>query len=276
MRAAVTQRKPETLRAARDESGFTLVELLVVLSTGLIVFSGLFAILDVTMSQSTKIYSRIDANQRARIAFETLERELHSGCFSTSVRPIRTGSTGSSLRFFSAPGTAASVIPVEHRITFDSSAGTLTDRTYSLGPAPDYTPGSVIATNVLLSNVAAAPSKPVFQYFAFADSAPYVDAYDRQFKFLFNGENPLPSGTKTGVGGTTVAPNTKPAARPLADGSVMDSAVEVLTTLRVGPTGGSLQRSTEASAFHTVSNSVVLRLTPIPTDSTSSAVQPCV
>lgn len=273
----MTDRWQEARRAAHDEQGFTLVELLVVLSAGLIVVSGLFAVLDMTMTQSTRVYSRIDATQRARTAFETMERQLHSGCFSTSVPPIRQGSTDDTIRFASAEGSAASVTPIEHEISFDAGLESLTDTTYNLTGPPPYTRGAPIGTQVLLSNVAAG-SAPVFQYFDFQDSTPYTDTYDRPFKFLFDGENPLPSGSM--LGGSPVAP-TPPPARPLLASSGLsredaDATVEVMTTLRVGPSGGSLQNSELADAFHTVSNAVVLRLTPIANNENNGTVPPCV
>ena len=262
---------------ARDEGGFTLVELLVVLGAGLVVVSGLFAVLDMTLTQSTRVYSRIDATQRARTAFETMERQLHSSCFSTAVPPIRQGSTANSISFVSAEGSAATVEPVEHQITFSAAQKSLTDTTYELNGNPPYTRGAVIGTDTLLNNVAAG-TKPVFQYFAFRESTPYTDAFDRPFHFLFDGENPLPSGTK--LNGSAVAPNTRPAAQPLLTTSGLgqadaNAAVEILTTIRVGPSGGSNQNANLSSAFHTVSNAVVLRLTPIANDATNPVVTPC-
>ena len=88
------------------QRGFTLVELLVGMVAAMVVSSGLFTILDVTLHQTTRTQSRVDATQRARNALETIENEMHSACVEHRVIPIRQGSTASSVIFLSQYGNA--------------------------------------------------------------------------------------------------------------------------------------------------------------------------
>jgi hypothetical protein len=249
-------------RSARrlgGERGFALLELMVAIGGGIIVIAALVFLLTVTLRESSRSLTRIDATAHARVEVETLMNELHSACTAYGVTPIETGSTGTSLIFTSAYGDAADPTTVQHTISWNPTTGALTDTTSA-------------GTTTLLSNVAeyANPSggatTPMFQYFAYeqpANSAGvgYTDGAGNQLMMLLDG-------TKVPVPGTT---NTYPANNPVPLGTPLTStestsAVEVVMTLVVGASG-TAPENTSLSGGGTndeISDSAVMRLTPAP------------
>ena len=231
-----------TSRALGAERGFTLVELLVVMASGILVASALFTILDVTLHQTTRTFSRVDATQRARNVLERIENEMHSACVANDVRPIFSGSTDTSVSFWSGYGNAVNVTPLKRTISFDSTTGKLTESVYPLasGTSPSTWQASATpsSTETLLTNVAQSGSTPVFQYYELTEPG-----------------------------------NTLPLQVPLtADGA--ENASEVGITLVVKPTGGTHQNVNLAA--NTVTNSVLLRLTPISNpDGQAEEFPPC-
>ncbi len=237
------------------ERGFTLVEMLVVMLAGTVVMIALFTILDVTLNQATRAFSKVDATQRTRTALETIENELHSACVVGGVTPIQAGSSSSSLMFVSQYGTAPSPTPIWHVIALNGTA--LTDSTYSVaGTAPSWTQGSALSppSTTLLTNVLSAG----FQYFAYqeplqSNGQPYTDGAGNPYMMLEDGINTVP--------GTSVRPAASPLATPLSVTNAQQAA-EVLINLVVGPGGGAGENTNIADAADTVSDAVVLRLTP--------------
>lgn len=215
----------------RGERGFTLVELVVAMSAGMVVATGLFTILDVTLHQTTRTFSRVDATQRARTALDTIGNEMHSACVEDQVIPIRKDSNANNVIFLSAYGGAVNPTPQVHKLSFDPVGATLKDTTYTAtGNAPNWTydANTPVQTTTILTNVAQSGSTPVFQYYASSAT----------------GQVPV---TPSGTGLTETQSET---------------VTEVRITLVVKPAGGSNEDTSLAP--NTVTNSVVLRLTPIP------------
>jgi prepilin-type N-terminal cleavage/methylation domain-containing protein len=218
-----------------DQRGFTLAELLVVMASGLIVASALFTIFDVTLRQTTRTFSRIDATQRARTVLERISNEMHSACVANRTTPIvhqqapLIESTTTSVYFWSGFGNAVAVTPVMRRITFDSSTSKLTESVYPVvsGDTPNtWVPSTTASsTQTLLTNVAQSPGTNVFQYFA-----------------------------SSAAGQTTLT-------APLNE-LESETTTEVRITLVVKPTGGHNQDVNLSN--NTVTNSVSMRLTPTP------------
>ncbi len=74
---------------SRRSSGFTLIELLVAMSIATVVSLAAFSIITFATQQVLHNAERGDAQQRVRIALENLMLELHSGCVSAPVTPLR-------------------------------------------------------------------------------------------------------------------------------------------------------------------------------------------
>ena len=58
---------------AGEENGFTLVELLIVIAAGTVLMLALFAMLDMTLRQTSRTFTMTDATGRAQFVTETLE-----------------------------------------------------------------------------------------------------------------------------------------------------------------------------------------------------------
>ena len=246
-----------TRSALRRQDGFTLIELLVVMLTSAIIMLALFAILDFTLVQTSRTFTRVDATQRSRTQLEALENELHSACVSSGSTPLQPGSSGSALNFISYFGDAASPTPLWHSVVF--SGGTLTDSQYNVtGASPNWQQGTLQKTVPLLAHAAQVGSAPMFQYFAY-QQAPngsggyYTDGGGNPYMLLLDGTSSVP--------GTSIIPAASPLATPLSTAGAQQAA-EVLINLSVGPGGGSGERTSFADGAVSAADSVVLRLTP--------------
>lgn len=217
---------------SHSEAGFTLVEVLVAMVLGLIVSGALFAILEVSLHQSSGVVDRVSANQRGRIAMENLITEMHSSCVASEYTPIEKGSTGSKLLLVSEPSIEASPEKVTlHELLFNSATGKLTDTYYasqSGSVAPNWTfSSSATKTVTLLTSVSEAETGgkkiPLFQYF------PYEGA----------------------------SLSATPLSNPLTEESAEEAAA-VVVTFKVAPENG----NTKTNRSVTLADTAVLRYAP--------------
>jgi prepilin-type N-terminal cleavage/methylation domain-containing protein len=267
-------------RRLRDDRGFTLVELLATMAAGAVVMAGVTTVIAVTLHQTSTTFTSVDATERGRTILETIATELHSACVADNETPIQGGANGSqdsdpnNLVFLSQFGTSANPTPVEHKITFNAAAGTLTDNTYTStgGSAPNWTFGSTPATSkVLLTNVAATPTTgnqtiPVFQYFAYE---PYTDANGNTDEMLMDGSSSVP--------GTTNLPNPDPlpATGGLSQANAA-SAAEVIITMNVGGAGHTGEETKLTDTYDNLTRSIVFRFTPAADTTAGNATfEPC-
>jgi hypothetical protein len=267
--------------AAAGEAGFTMMELVVAMALGLVVLTTIVTILRVTLTQAAGTFSAVDSTQRARTTLTGIEQELQSSCMSSGVTPIQGGSTASSLIFLSAYGNAAQPTPIEHDIAFSPAAGTLVDYQYAVtgGSAPDWTfsvtPSS---STTLLTNVAQSGATAPFQYFAYQEAPNgqggyYADGGGNPYMMLLDGSSSVPN----------TSPAVIPAASPLTDALPTgltalgaQGAAEVLITLSVGPSKTKAEAYARSTGRLTVTDSIVLRLTPPPNNTESGGTfAPC-
>jgi prepilin-type N-terminal cleavage/methylation domain-containing protein len=247
------------LALASPQGGFTLPELLVSMIAGLVVMGALFTILDVTLHQTSRTYTELDVTQHARPTIEAMENELHSACIGGNTAPIQVGSDANNLIFVTQYGTAASLVPQWHQITYNAAAKTLTESVYAVtGSAPNWTRAAQVGTTrTLLTNVqqrlagSPATAQPVFQYFSYEPA--YTDSSGNTDMIVLDGLNTVP--------GPTTFPNPDPLATPL---SAVDApnTVEVLINMVVGASGAPGQNASLSGVNDTVTDAVLLRLTP--------------
>lgn len=241
----------------RRSAGFTLIELVVAMAAGIVVLFALSGLMIATLHQSQQTFTRIDATRQARTALATIENELHSACLGASA-PIQAGSSADSLAFVSFYGTSASPTPVWHQLSFDPTAGTLTDTSYNVtGSAPNWVQGMLASPNLLLANVRRqATNTPVFQYYAYQQVG--TDAAGRTYWVIPDGTNLNP------LTGTVVAPNALDSSSGLAS-TVAGTVVEVVINLSVGATSSTLNAPVTSTVNNApVTDAISLRLTTPP------------
>jgi type II secretory pathway pseudopilin PulG len=217
--------RPRRLTLA-DESGFSLIELLVAMISGVVVCFALFAILNITSDQTSRLTNYAQATQQGRLAMTKIVDALHSACVTNGFAPILTNSGESELRFINAYSEEA-VIPKsqfnEQKIVWNKATETLTDYTYPATkeiswPNFEYSSTASPSTGVQLArNVTQTETGgkkvPIFQYFA------------------YTGE----SSESATTGLSTL--NTKPLEVPLTE-KTAPTAASVLVTFSAGPNEG--------------------------------------
>lgn len=170
-----------TASSLGDESGTTMVELLVGMAMGMVVMVGLTMMIILVLHGTSRVDARVEATDNARVAVTGVMEELHSACISPQIAPIRTGSTGTELIFWhAAAGEAGAVapIPVKSKIAYSdgTGTGTLTQTDYAQvgGTSPNWTfegeegNHGTGSTRTLLTNVAPPPgSTNVFTYYKY-------------------------------------------------------------------------------------------------------------
>ncbi|MFI5121747.1 MAG: prepilin-type N-terminal cleavage/methylation domain-containing protein [Vicinamibacteria bacterium] len=274
-------------RVRSDQAGFTLTELLVVLVVSIVVILALFTYQDVVLRQTTRVFAKVDATQRARTTMETIQARLRSACMAENVTPIQSGSTGTSLSFVSKYGSAAQLTPEKHVIALNTGTGMLTDSIYQVtgGGTPNWTFSSTASSTVtLLDHVSQVSGTPLFRYYRYdvaRDSGgnPYLDAAGNTYLLLLDGTGTLPTGTTTSTGGN-VPPGTIPANSPTTMTTPLSTAdarlaASVSITMQVGAAGKLGSNTTIADAPVVVQDAVVLRLTPVPSEGNLPTVPPC-
>lgn len=180
-----------TARYRSGEAGFTMVELLVAMATGLVVLFAAFGLIDLATRVGAQVTDRVDATTEARSAMENLVQELNSGCVASDISPVQPSTSGitpavstdsTHLVFVAGLGQSKtidqgeSITPVEHVVSLKSN-GSLVDTSYAYvsgqGPtlqtAPGWTFGpNPIGSHVLLTHVQAQTGLPMFQYYSFS------------------------------------------------------------------------------------------------------------
>lgn len=220
-----------------NESGTTLVELMVALMAGLVIISTLTMVILTTMHGSARVTARVEATQRARLALVRLMQELHSACVTPELAPVQTNSEGNSLRFLHQTGEAVQPTPVYSVVSF--SEGTLSQQDYSVsGTAPNWQQSSPIGgPTTLLTGVSPIPSSSsIFSYYRYENGTI------------------ASSSQKTPLEATEAA-----------------LTVEVRAGLRVEPEHTPVK---DAGAAADVTNAATLRLTP-PSFNEGSPSKPC-
>ena len=251
-------------RAASCEDGFTLVELVVVMMSGMVIVMATFGLIDVTIRQTTRSIDRVEATQKARSGMEDLVQELNSGCVVAGISPVQAtsaagitpavNSDGQDLVFVSGLGSGATVNPVEHVVSYDTSKLTLTDAQYlNTGGSPPtaYSPSTwTFSPTPYTSHVTSNVTSVSFTYYSYSNPANSVA----------NSLNGTPAALTTPLNATW----------PPTGGltNLAGSVARIDIAWRVGPRDG----STDPLRLVTMNNSVVFRITP-PTPTTSNL--PC-
>jgi prepilin-type N-terminal cleavage/methylation domain-containing protein len=149
----------------RRQGGFTLIELMIAISVGMIVTLAAFSLLDRSVIQTGKTTDRVDSTQRGRIAMDQITRHLRSQVCpipavpSTKPPPIDYGD-GNTITFWAFFGTR-NFNPERHTIAWNPNTESITE---SVDSGPN-TP--VTRTSTLLSSARLPNNVPLFTYYAY-------------------------------------------------------------------------------------------------------------
>jgi prepilin-type N-terminal cleavage/methylation domain-containing protein len=163
-------------RLRSDQSGFSLIELLMAMALGSIVLTALMTLFLNGVTGAVKVQDRVEALQRGRITMDRVVTLLNSQtCVlnpdGTGQAPIRDGQNNQ-VAFYAGLGVVDSD-PTIYRLSYDATTKRMTEAqflpsrsgavlSYPTYPAsPDST--HVIGTNILPTN----PGDPIFRYWQF-------------------------------------------------------------------------------------------------------------
>jgi prepilin-type N-terminal cleavage/methylation domain-containing protein len=199
--------------AVRDEEGFTLVELLVVILIGSVVMLALFGLVDMALPASRRINDRVETDSTGRNAMDRVVRELRTASCA------RTGKTAAGAPIYQAPIGDAAELSTGTKVTFyatlvgsDTAAyaperrqfeivgSQLVERRWTAsGTDGSFTwpAGNRQSDQVLADNVVQAGAVPVFTYYVddasgnllqvvtpTATDLPHIVQVDVRFKVL--------------------------------------------------------------------------------------------
>jgi prepilin-type N-terminal cleavage/methylation domain-containing protein len=164
------------MSGARDEQGFTLVEVIVSLFIGTIVVLASYMVLDASGVLAKKAQDRVDAAQRGRQAMEIIGADLRSQvCLPGAIPPMVAGSTADDVTFYSNLGDETT--PPQRRRIFvqgNSLIEQMWQGTYS-GAGTTLTvnwPATVTKQRTLLQPIAKVGTTPYFRYWGFDANLP--------------------------------------------------------------------------------------------------------
>lgn len=163
-------------RLRSEESGFTLLELVVASMVGTVVLLAAFQLLDSSVLLSGKVTDRVDRTQRARQAMETITSELRSQVCVRAGEPAIVDGQETSVTFYAFLGSGA-YVPDMRQIYWDNGSNSIIERVWpGTGVAPDTTfPASPTSSRVLLTDVRPPPpGTPMFTYYGTGATEPFV------------------------------------------------------------------------------------------------------
>jgi Prokaryotic N-terminal methylation motif len=161
-------------RAARNESGQTLVELMIGMVIGLVVLGAAFMILDAATPLAARTQDRIDAYQRGRLTMDVISSELRSQVCLPGAIPaiIPVNSNQNEIWFYSNTGDDAQA-PQRRRIYLAGNAimEDLWKGTFAANGSVTFQVDPT-STRTLISPVALVPGADLFSYWGFDANLP--------------------------------------------------------------------------------------------------------
>jgi prepilin-type N-terminal cleavage/methylation domain-containing protein len=173
-------------RRAADERGFTLIELMVAASVGIVIVGAAFGMLDAVVRTFGTSERRVDVSQRGRLAVDVLTARLRSqvcGAGPTTASPSTAWmpsiqlATPDKVVFYAnsaAPPTSGAAPAAQLRGLEYTTDGRILEYSYATGTTdPNATPATTreVATNVAPSN-----GGGLFKYYAYNPAAWDVNA----------------------------------------------------------------------------------------------------
>lgn len=226
----------------RGEAGLTMIELMVSLAAGMVVFGAITSLMLMTIRQTGRVTSHVEANQRARVTMTKIVNQLNSACYFPTVTPILGGSSGTKLVFVHQTGSAVAPTPIRTEVELKGTELVQRDVNPTAGSGKSWTfplAGSGTAVQLMKGVAPLETSGPIFSYYTYS------------------------------AGKLSTTPLTVPSGG-LTESSAA-STVFVTVGFQAAPEPPISQDSGSATAIR---NSVLLRLTP-PSPNSSSDNPPC-
>jgi prepilin-type N-terminal cleavage/methylation domain-containing protein len=156
----------------RDERGFTLTELLVAMTIGMVVLMAAFMVLDRTISASGQIADRSEALQRGRLAMTLITRQLRSQvCVGSTTKPM-VSATDTSATFYGDLSNGNPPVIKRRTLSYSSTTDTITESTITgtgIYPALSFS-GATTSTPLLTKVkpiVDGITTRPIFSYYGY-------------------------------------------------------------------------------------------------------------
>jgi prepilin-type N-terminal cleavage/methylation domain-containing protein len=160
-----------------DERGFTLIELVMASSVGLVILGSATLITTGAARHNGEVANRTDATQRGRLAMERMERLLRSQvCTTASAFPVASA-RATDVTFYADLSDGSSPV-VRHTLSYDPATKRLTDTAVSGNTATPIAFTAAPVVTELASDVVPDDANPVFRYYAYPASAPATGALE--------------------------------------------------------------------------------------------------
>lgn len=162
----------------RQERGFTLTELLVVVAVGGIVMLAAVNLIDASVRASDEVLDRVDGLQKGRQAFEQLTQRLRAQVCPDKDTPAIVEGSDDSLTFYSELNTTSDAqgnplfAPEGRRISL--AGGTLREEVWSplANPFANTFSGPPSVNRVMADAIFPQAGRPLFRYYAFIGNDP--------------------------------------------------------------------------------------------------------
>ena len=158
---------------ARDESGWTLIELMMAMTIGVVVLFACFMLVDASAPLAQKTQDRVDAAQRGRLAMEIIGAELRSQvCMPGAVPPIMPTVSDEDDIWFYGNNQDQNSLPQKHHIYVQGTV--LKEDTWQgTGSVSNVSfPAMPTQTRVLLDPVGLVAGVPLFRFYGFDANLP--------------------------------------------------------------------------------------------------------
>ncbi len=204
----------------RDQRGTTMVELLVATAAGVFVLFAITAMVIISLRETARVNTHVDATQRARTVLNKVIEELHSACIAPLIAPVREESTGTKLIFLHQTGSEVAPTPVKSEVTLNGTTVSQSNYPSTGGEAPNWTFSSTpSSTEQLMTNISPTPpNTSIFNYYSYSNGE--VSATPLSVPLEKNAANTVEVGISL-----TAAPQSRPIEDPNAAANVSDSAL---------------------------------------------------
>jgi prepilin-type N-terminal cleavage/methylation domain-containing protein len=159
-------------RLRREQSGFTLVEMLVTLAVSMVVMTAILGLLDMSLRSSASSLGRSQAVREGRGAIDRVGQDLRLASCPDIGSAVLTATDTSVSYYVSRPQANYQLAPIveRHTLTYDPTKGSIT-LTVSPGTGvPPVWSGTPSRTTVLGSGLSQTGTTPIFQYLSYDTS----------------------------------------------------------------------------------------------------------